>query len=204
MRLKILAIVLAILLWFSRTYLGESAMTYSIPITFDNLHRSLVIKETDTRDMVITLNGPLSDLKNLKPRDIKATVDLARAKEGRQIFSLRKGDIVVPNGVKIESLKPDYVVLEIDKLMEKELRTVVKLGDPWEGIYRVVSWYPRSVTVEGPESGLADQSSITTIPIVGDLTRQQEVVDVPLNIKSLTLRKIRPETVRVVLKRVVK
>jgi diadenylate cyclase len=196
--------MVAILLWFSRTYLGESTMTYSIPITFDSLHRSLAIKEADTRDMAITLNGPLSDLKNLRPREIKVTVDLNRAKEGRQIFSIKKGDVVVPNGIKIENLRPDYVVVEIDKLMEKELRTVVKLGDTWEGIYRVVSWSPRSVSVEGPEDVLSDRTSVDTIPVVGDFRKQQEVVDVPLNIKSLAVRRIKPDTVRVVLKRMAK
>ena len=40
---------------------------------------------------MITVDGPLSLLKNLKADDIKVSVNLARAKEGRQIFSIRKG-----------------------------------------------------------------------------------------------------------------
>lgn len=202
LELKIIAVVIAILMWFSMTYLGESKMTYSVPIAFDNLGKSFSMRDADTRDVTITLNGPLSDLKNLKPKDIKVTLDLSRVREGRQTFSLRKSDVVVPNSVKIERVEPDYVVVEIDKIMEKNLRTIVKLGERWEAIYQVISWSPRSAVAEGSENALAGKGSIETIPIDSDLRQQQEIIDVPLNIKSLAVRKIRPETVHVVLKRI--
>ena len=158
-RLKILAVVLAVLLWFSMTYMSEQKITYSVPVAFENLTKTMAVREADTRDVLITLNGPLSILKNLRPKDIRVTLDLSRARDGRQIFSIRKGDVLVPSGVKIESLKPDYVVVEIDKIMEKQLRTVVKLGDKWVGIYRVASWYPQHVSVEGPEELLEQEGS---------------------------------------------
>jgi diadenylate cyclase len=203
-RLKVLALVLAVLLWFSRTYLGETKMTYLVPVTFENIGKQLMVRDTTMRDLTVTVNGSLSDLKNLRPRDMRIDVDLSRAKEGRQIFTIRKGDIVLPNGVKIEELKPDYVVVEIEKVLEKQLPTVVKLSGKWESIYRITSWYPRSVIVEASEDALSGKKSIETIPIDGDFRQQQEVLDVPLNIRSLTAKKVKPETVRVVLKRVVR
>jgi diadenylate cyclase len=203
-RLKAMALALAVLLWFSRTYLGETKMTYSVPIAFQNIGRQYLLRDADTRDLTVTLNGPLSDLKNLRPRDIKAHVDLSRAKEGRQIYTIRKGDIVVPNGVKIEELKPDYVVVEIDKIMEKQLSTVIKLNEKWAGIYRVESWYPHRVVVEGPEDVLSGKTFVETIPVDGDFKQQQEVLDVSLDIRSLAAKRVKPETVRVVLERVVR
>jgi YbbR domain-containing protein len=204
LKLKILALALAILLWFSMTYLGESKMTYSVPISYENLGRSLSVRNADKSDVTILLNGPLYDLKNLKPKDIKVSVDLGRIREGRQFISIKKGDVVVPNRLKIDSINPDYVVLEIERIMEKDLRTIVKLDQKWESIYRIVSWSPRNVAVEGPESVLAGKKSVDTIPVDGDLRQQQEILDVPLNIKSLAARKVQPETVRVVLKRIAK
>ena len=200
--LKILAVVLAVILWFSMTYLSESQIAYSVPIAFENLTKTMVVREADTRDVLITLNGPLSTLKNLRPKDIKVGLDLSKAREGRQIFSIRKGDVLVPGGVKIENLKPDYIVVELDKVVEKQLRTVVKLGEKWEGIYRVASWYPQRVSVEGPQDLLDTNGAVETIPVDGDFTQQDEVLTVPLNTKAFFPGKVKPEAVRVVLKRI--
>jgi hypothetical protein len=203
-RLKVLAIILAVILWFSMTYIGDRRINYSVPIAFENLAKGLTVRESDTRDVVITLDGPLSILKNLGPREIKVSVDLSKVKEGRHLVSIRKGDVLVPSGVKIEGLKPDYCVLVVDKIMEKQLRTVVKLGDKWTGIYRVASWTPQRVVVEGAEGSLDREGPIETIPVDGDFTQRQEVLNVPLNIKPFLPGKVRPETIKVVLKRIEK
>jgi hypothetical protein len=50
---------------------------------------------------------------------------------------------------------------------------------------------------------LLDKSDlIETIPVDGEFTHQQEIRNVPLNLKSLEAKRARPETVRVVLKRI--
>jgi hypothetical protein len=203
-RLKVLAITLALMLWISMNYLGESTMAFSVPVNFEGLNKTRVVREADTRDILITLNGPLSVLKNLKPSDIKVVFNLSGSKEGRQILTVRKSDVVVPNGLKIETVKPDYVVVEVDRIVEKELRTVVKLDDKWAHMYRVASWYPRSASVEGPKELLDKSDFLETIAVDGNFTGEQEVLDVPLDMKHVEGRKVKPETVRVVLKRVKK
>jgi hypothetical protein len=50
---------------------------------------------------------------------------------------------------------------------------------------------------------LLDKSGpVETIPVDGDLTQQQEVLNVPLSIRTFLPGKVRPEMVRVVLKRI--
>lgn len=201
-RLKAMALVLAIMLWFSMTYLGESKMVFSVPISFENLNKTMVLKEADTRDVLITIDGPVSILKNLRAHDVFAPIDLSGIKEGRQVIATRKSDISLPNGLKIESIKPDYVVVEIDKIVEKQVRTVVKLDSKWAGIYEISSWSPGYVRVEGPRELLDKLTSVETIPVDGEFRHSQEVCNVPLNLKSLEVKRARPETVRVVLTRV--
>ena len=41
-KLKAMALVLAVMLWFSMTYLGESQMAFSVPIAFENLSKTEV------------------------------------------------------------------------------------------------------------------------------------------------------------------
>ncbi len=201
-RLKVLSLVLAIMLWLSMMYMGESKMTFSAPVSFTNLNKSLTIREADTRDILITVNAPLSVLKHVRAKDIAVALDLSRTKEGRHILNITKSDIIVPRGVKIEDVKPEYVVIETDKIVEKHLQTVVKLGEKLAGSYRVVSWYPQQIYVEGPKDLLEKSNSIATFPVEGHLSEQQEVLDVPLDTKLLEVRKVRPETVRVILRRI--
>jgi YbbR domain-containing protein len=204
LKLKIISIVLACLLWFAMTYVGETKIAFSVPVSLSKLNRSFIIRETDTKQILITVNGPLSVLKNLRPDDFRVTLDLASAKEGRQTLMIKKGDVIVPNNVKIESIRPDYVAVEIDKMVEKRLRTVVKLDERWVGAYKVVSWFPQSVYAEGPEGLLDKRDSLDTLPIEGSLKQQVEILDVPLDLRSLEAVKVKPDMVRVTLRRAVK
>ena len=201
-KLKALAVMLSFMLWFSMTYVGDSKMGFLVPLSFENLGKGMILTETDTKDVMITVNGPLSALKNLKADDIKVSLNLSRAREGRQIFSIRKGDVVVPNGLKVEDAKPDYVVVELDKLVEKHLRIIVRLDRRWVNTYEVASWYPAYAEVEGPRELLEKETVLETLPVNGNFTRQQEVLDIPLDAKSLEARRVAPATARVILRRI--
>lgn len=203
-RLKVLALMLALMLWFSMTYMGESKMGLMVPLSFYNLGKGYMVRDVDTREVMITVNGPVSILKNLKPGDLAVSLNLSRAREGRQIFTIRKGDVILPTGMKIEDTKPDYVVVEIDKTVEKSLRAVVKLDRKWAGVYEVASCRPAYVRVEGPKELLEQRVALETVAVNGDFTRQQEVLDVPLDTKSLEAIRVTPDSVHVVLRRVVR
>ena len=201
-RLKALALMLSLMLWFSMTYVGESKMGFLVPLSFENLGKGMIMRETDTRNVMITVNGPLAALKNLKADDIKVSLNLSRVREGRQIISIRKWDVIVPNGLKVEDAKPDYVVVELDKLVEKHLRIIVRLDRRWANTYEVASWYPAYAEVEGPRELLEKETVLETLPVNGNFTRQQEVLDIPLDAKSLEARRVAPATARVVLRRI--
>jgi hypothetical protein len=201
-RLKGLAIMLSLMLWVSTTYLGESKMGFLVPLSFEDLDKGMMIRDADTRDVMVTLDGPLSLLKNLKADDIKVSLNLARAKEGRQIFTIRKGDVIVPGGLKVEAARPDYVVVELDKLVEKRLPIVVKLDKRWATAYEVVSCRPAFAEVEGPRELLEKGTVLETLPVDGNFTRQQEVLDIPLNAKSLEARRVTPGSATVILRRI--
>ena len=201
-RLKALALLLAVIFWFSATYMGQSKMGFMAPISFYNLERGQVIKDTDADNILITVSGPPSILKGLKAEDIKVPVNLSKAKEGRHVFAIGKRDVIVPPGLNVEGARPDYVVVEIDKIVEKRLRVVVKLDEKWRDAYEVASCRPAYVYVEGPRESLKNTDVLETVPVSGNFTRQQEVLDVPLDAKSLEARRVAPETVRVVLRRI--
>lgn len=201
-RLKLLSLLLACMLWFATTYLGESHVTMAIPVQLTNLNRNCITRTLDTREVIVTLNGPLSLLKNVKPGDLNLVIDLSKAREGRQILTVRKSDIVVPKGIRVEEVRPDYVVLEVDRAVEKYLPIVVKLDEKLAKEYKVLSWSPRYVLVEGARQVLEERGSVETVPITAELLNHGDTIEAALNTKDLCTKKVRPETVKVVLKKV--
>jgi YbbR domain-containing protein len=201
LKLKGLSLVLAAMLWFAISYIGESKMTVSVPVIAENLGKNLLIGKIETDAVLVTIGGPMSILKNLRARDIRLAVNLAGIKEGSQVFTLEKESVTVPKGVKVEDVKPDYVALKIDKAVEKRLKVVVKLDGKWTNTYGIKSWDPHYVVVEGAGEELAGRSVIETTPVDGAFVGKEEEVDVPLAVKGMLVRKMTPETVRVRVRR---
>lgn len=196
-----MSFVLAVMLWLGIYHAGETQMSISVRLVPENLSRDLIIESLDTDDVLVTVSGPVSLLKNLRARDIKVPVDLSDLQKGRHTISLKKGDIVVPTGIQVESVKPDYFVVAVERAVEKRLKTVVKLHGKWANVYRVKSFYPHYVTVEGSHKSLENRDTVETVPVDGNFLRDQEELDVALDMNNMLVRKVRPDTIRVVLER---
>lgn len=201
MKLKLLSLVLAVLLWFAVSYIGESKMSVSVPVSTGKPEEAYIMTAMDTEDVLVTINGPVSALKNMKARDIKVHLDLSDLKEGKHTFSLLKGDIRVPKGVQVEQVKPDSVSVEIEPVIEKRLKTVVKLDKKWAGKYMVKSWSPVYVIAEGAKNSLEDKTFIETQPVDGNFLEDEEQTLVALNPKDMIVKRLKPNVIRVVLKR---
>ena len=200
-KLKALSLVLAAMLWFAISYIGDSKMTISVPVVTENMGKGLIIEKMGTDEVLVTIDGPISLLKNLKAREIKVSVNLSGVREGAHVFALEKEDVTVPKGIKVEGVRPDYMTMNIYKALEKELKVVVKLEEGLGKGYGVRSWYPHYVKVEGPEAALRDRNAIETVPVKGDFGQKEEEIDVPLAVKGTGITKTIPETVRVRLRR---
>src|SRR5208282_4531444 len=99
-------------------------------------------------------------------------------------------------------VKPDYVVVELDKVVEKRLRVVVELDKRWAAIYQVASWYPLYVDAQGPKEVLENRTTLETLPVSGAFKQPEEVRDVPFDTRALAGVRVTPETARVILKRI--
>ena len=200
-KLKALSLVLASMLWLAVSHVGVSRMSISVRISAENLSKDLIVSKMDTEEVLLTLNGPVSILKYIRARDLGISLDLPKAKEGRHVYDLQKNNVQVPKGIQVEELKPDYVILEIDNIIEKRLKTIVKLDRKWLGMYSVRSWTPHYVHVEGSENELKNIHSIETVSVDGNFISEEEIIEVPLDSKDLTLKKIKPDTIKITLQK---
>jgi YbbR domain-containing protein len=200
-KLKALSLILAAMLWFAISNIGESKMTISVPVVAENMGKELTIEKMGADAVLVTINGPISILKNLRARDIRVTVNLSGMKEGTHVFSLAKNNVTAPKGIKVEEVRPDYIAVSMDRTVEKRLKVVVILDENWVKTYAIKSWYPQYVKVEGPAAVLKDKDVIETLPVNGAFRRKEEEVDILLASKGMGITKMKPETVKVRLRR---
>ncbi len=201
LKLKILSLILASMLWFAVSFVGESRMGLSVRVIPEGLEKDFVVTKLQSDEVLVTVSGPVSLLKQIRGRDVRVVVNLSGVKEGRFVFTLEKKEIQVPQGIHVDEVKPDYVVVQVDRSIEKRLKTVVKLDDKMAATYKVKSWYPRYVTVEGPKAFLDPLNEIETLPVTGDFHHEEEETYVGLDTKGVALRSIRPDQIRVVVRR---
>jgi hypothetical protein len=200
-RLKVLSVIIAALIWLSVSYIGESKLGMSVRVSPENLAKGLMIVKLEPDYVLVTLSGPVSVLKNISARDVSVDVNLTRVLKGTHVFPLTKEDVKVDKGVKVEEVKPDSIVVDVDAVVEKRLRVGVKLDRKWTDVYKVRSVVPSTVVVEGPSQSLRDRTIVATLNVAGDFARDEEVIDVGIDTKDLGVRSLRPDTVKVTLKK---
>jgi hypothetical protein len=189
------------MLWFVVYLIGETKKEISVPVSIVNLSRNYVIMKSDNAKVTIALNGRVSVLKDIKESDVKVSLSMSNIQEGENVFNISKSNVQIPRGVQIGDIKPSSIKIDIDKIVEKRVKTVVKLDKRWIGEYEVKSWSPDYVMVEGPKRIWEKKSFIETLPVNDEIKQAEETVIVSLDTEGVQASTIKPDTVKVVLKR---
>jgi YbbR domain-containing protein len=198
--LKVLAITLASVLWF--TVAGEHVVERSlrVPLAVRNLSPSLEIVGDLPAAVDVRVRGSSTQLSRLDPGDVVAMLDLANARTGARLFHLRTDEVRAPYGVEVAQVMPPSLSLSI----ERSARRVVPIvpatdGEPAAGfVVGRISAEPSTVEVVGPESHVRGVSEATTEPLEldGKSSRVREVVTVGVTDSSVRLAE--PQNVTVV------
>jgi hypothetical protein len=201
-KLKLLSVVLATMLWSVVYLIGETKKEISVPVSITNLSKGYVIMKRDSAKVDITLTGRVSILKDIKENDVRVSLNMSDIQEGENIFNLSKNNVQIPRGVQIGDIRPSSTKIDIDRIVEKKVKTVVKLGERWIGEYEVKSRVPDYVVAEGPKRMWEKKTFIETFPINDELRHTEETVTVFLDMEGTEASTIKPDSVRVVLKRI--
>lgn len=187
--LKLLALVLAFLLWLALMPEEKifSEKSLSVPLELRDLPSEFEIVEKPQASIEVTLRAPNRLLGVLAPSDIQAVLDLGRASINQEDYPLNPGMIAVPAGAKAVRVFPNKVRLKIEKskedMMQVQPAFIGKLKNGW-----TVEVIPSKVFVRGPESKFSARDRIRTGPIdVANLTRTS-VFEVDLILPKPELR----------------
>lgn len=166
--LRLLALAIAVALWLAiavdeREARGQRAVTASVTY---NSPEDLVLLDP-IQQLQVLLSGPESQISTLDPRQVSVRVDLSEVNPGAHTLSLGPDDVSLPPNLRVESITPNQVRVEIDRRETKQLRVEPTFtGEPAAGaVLGQVTVVPAEVVVEGPASRLTGVDHLETVPI---------------------------------------
>ena len=192
--LKLLALLITLVMWFAVT--GENkpvTMGSAVQLNFV-LPSNLAISNDPPKTVEVYLTGRKSKLDVIRASDLVASVDLRDSSAGERVIRLSSDRVTIqlPEGVKLESFKPNAVSMRLEPRAERQIPVDVKLeGKPAEGfeVYGVQPT-PSLITVQGPESHVKELQNVPSETIsVSGRKNTFSMSDVAINISD---QKIEP------------
>lgn len=166
--LRMLAVAIAVALWLAisvedRESRAQRAVTASV--TYNSPPERVLIDPV--QEVQVVLSGPASQIRQLDPRQVTVRVDLSGTEPGRHPLSLSAGDVSLPPNLRVESLTPNQITVEVDERVEKRLRIEpVFTGEPAAGAQLgQVAMVPAELVAEGPRSRVDRLDHLETQPI---------------------------------------
>ena len=162
--LKILAVLIASVLWF--TVAGEHIVERSVrvPLVFRNIPQDLEIVGNAPDSVDVRIRGGSTVLSRVQGGEIVAVLDLATARAGSRLFPIRADEVRAPFGVDVAQVTPATLSLELEKAGRRKVPVVPAIdGDPAPG-FVVGRWTaePASVEIIGPDSRVRQVAEATT------------------------------------------
>lgn len=177
--LKLLAVVIAVFLWWVAHGTSSVERGYDLPVVFRGVPEDLVITD-QTGDVVnVRVLGSRAALRNLGDERLEYVVDVSGAKPGKADFEVDAAAIEmgVPRGARIVSRSPAQLGVTFEKKGSKSVPVRAELeGKPAEG-YAVagVDVEPARVRVTGARKEVQRLSEVVTESIdLSGLTQTTE------------------------------
>ncbi|GAK49329.1 hypothetical protein U14_00551 [Candidatus Moduliflexus flocculans] len=198
--LKLVALGLAIIIWFMVVGEQKSEVRVTVPVELRNLPTDLEIVKSISQ-VEVTLRGFSSFVKRLTPADIEVYVDLSNVVRGINSFVLSADEIRVPVGATVTQVSPSQLDVFLDATTTRSVPVeTLTRGKPVDGyVVSDISVKPNAVLVTGAESSLKNLAKIDTEPInLDNLTESiSRKVKVKFSDATLRLAKKEEDTVEV-------
>ncbi len=186
--LKVLAVVLAIVLWLAIVNVADpnKSVTFTIPVEIVNADYLEEQGETyeildNTNEITFTVEGPRSLVEDLTEDDFLATANLEEIDDSMTMVPIALRATSYSGQLEITSRQSD-VMVQVEKLVTQEFDIeVVTDGTPAEDCYvESAQAEPSKVTVTGPKSKVdqidSAQVSVSVDEAEEDFTTEEPIV----------------------------
>lgn len=188
---RLASLGLAAGLWFVIAGRQTAERGLPVPLELRNVPRDLELTGDPVNSVDVRLRASPGLIDSLDPGKVRATIDLAGAREGETIVQLAPDQVHVPFGFRVVKITPSILTLNLEATQRKRVPVRPRLiGRPAPG-HEVASIAsePGEVEVAGPRSRVQEVESAFTEAVSVDAAREtvQQVVNVGLEDPLLRL-----------------
>jgi diadenylate cyclase len=166
-------------LWFSIAKGMETLTSLEVPLEYMNRDSHMQILSTSVDTVRLHLSGSSALISSLRADQVKAKLDLSKAVNGRNVFTLSADNIILPPGVRLNRIEPPKVYVVLDVPVTRQLPVQVD----WTGvlpkgiILESATVTPDKIAVVGAQQFLdrirtiyTDKVQLGNLPDSGSLT----------------------------------
>ncbi len=179
---KVLAVVLAVFVWFLARKSGEPIqMSFYAPVVFKNVSPEFQVT-SDPPQVNIVVHTNSRD--SFNPQEIQAVLDLDKAQEGTLSYVMTENHILSPVKVEITRIHPSQITVRIEELIEKSFSIKPRYqGTPKKGyLLGDIKIVPDTLTMRGPRSVLEKMEYISAHEIVLEGLNESTTMRVDLDL----------------------
>lgn len=165
--LKVLAVILAVVVWFFVVNANRSRFGVPAPVEYVGLEPGMVLLGAPREALDVQVEAARWAAARLTPADVRVRVDLSRAREGDNTLQLSAADVQTPPGVNVLRLSPSTIRVTVAAAATRALRVVPQLrGSPPPGVQvSRVAVEPPTVQVKGPRATIEERAMVETAPV---------------------------------------
>lgn len=164
--LKLLAITLGALSFYTIRGNISFEVPYTIPIEVQ-MGPGMAVLDKSMTAVDVTFRGSQEDLRRLDQAQIKAVVHPKETNPGgSEVVTIRPGNIVGANGVRVVMIRPGTIRLTYDREAERDVIVLrpKTVGAPLLGRVEV-DYEPKVVRLRGPKRRLQNISAVSCEPV---------------------------------------
>jgi diadenylate cyclase len=96
----------------------------SIPVVYLNVPKELTIDGRQVQELYVRVRGSREVLNFLEPSQLQVAINLAKAHEGAQHYSISDKDIKLPPGLKLAGINPSMIKLRLVKKLPESKKKI--------------------------------------------------------------------------------
>lgn len=191
---KIVALILAALLWFYVQAEQHGTQVVSVPLDVVGIEAGMVVEPEIPRVVEVQVRASKTKLTTLSGRDLKAQVDLTGVKPGKFSPEIQ---VSGPSGVEVLAVVPSILDLTVDVLENKTVPVMIEYTGTMPRGYKLgeVRLEPNTILISGPRSRVRSiERSVVEVPL-GE--KESRVLNLPVKVIERTTKTGEDQSLRI-------
>jgi len=197
--LKLLALIIAVILWAVVTRDPMAEIAINVPIEFHHVPENLEISSEVIPQAQIRVRGPARVLRELAQTEIHPVIDLQGVSPGERTFDLTTKQIRLPREVQVVQVVPTQLRVSFDRRITREVEVKPRVTGTFASGFKILSASvePNKITIVGPEHRVSLIDDAVTDPVDATGVMGSATFSTNVYIADPLVRPMNPGPVRV-------